>query len=117
MENPHGCDSAIRCIPRAFAARLPVLNPLGSAPVLMGVVGDERPVVYRQLAWRIALGMRGFVAAIKLLGALILTFFGISQPLLQVAGGMTLAAIGWSMFDAHGPSPGNARPPGPMSTP
>ncbi len=101
-------DSALRFIPLAFAALLPVLNPLGSALILMGIVGDEPPAVYRRLAWRITLGMLGSVAVIELLGALILKFFGISLPVLQVAGGLTLAAMGWSMLNAHDPSPGDA---------
>jgi len=101
-------DAALRFMPLAFAALLPVLNPLGSALILMGVVGDEPPAVYRQLAWRIALGMLGFIMAIELLGALILKFFGISLPVLQVAGGLTLAAMGWSMLNAHDPSPRDA---------
>ncbi|MFC5525360.1 MarC family protein [Rhodanobacter ginsengisoli] len=101
-------DSALRFIPLAFAALLPVVNPLGSALILMSIVGDEPPAVYRRLAWRIALGMLGSVAVIELLGSLILKFFGISLPVLQVAGGLTLAAMGWSMLNAHDPSPGDA---------
>ncbi len=41
-----------------------------------------------------------FIAVIELLGAWILKFFGISLPILQVAGGVTLAAIGWRMLNA-----------------
>lgn len=106
-------DVALRFIPLAFAALLPVLNPLGSALILMGIVGDEPPAVYRRLAWRIALGMLGFIAAVELVGALILKFFGISLPVLQVAGGLTLAVMGWSMLNAPDPSSGDtpaARP-------
>lgn len=98
-------QDALRFIPLAFAALLPVLNPFGSALILLGIVGDEPPAVYRRLALRIALGMLGFVLAIELMGALILKFFGISLPVLQVAGGLTLAAMGWSMLNAHDPSP------------
>lgn len=106
-------ETALSFIPLAFAALLPVLNPLGSALILMGVVGDEPPAVYRQLAWRVALGMLGFVAAIELLGSWILKFFGISLPVLQVAGGLTLAVMGWNMLNAREPAHGSqpaARP-------
>ncbi len=101
-------DTALRFIPLAFAALLPLLNPLGSALILMSIVGDEPPAVYRQLAWRVALGMLGFVLVIELLGAWILKFFGISLPVLQVGGGLTLAVMGWNMLNARDPSSGHA---------
>lgn len=101
-------ETALSFIPLAFAALLPVINPLGSALMLMSIVGDESPEVYRQLAWRVALSVLGFIAAIELLGAWILKFFGISLPVLQVAGGMTLAVMGWNMLNAHDTSPGDA---------
>lgn len=106
-------EGALRFVPLAFAALLPVLNPLGSALILIGIVGDEPPAVYRRLALRVALGMLGFVLAIELVGALVLKFFGIGLPVLQVAGGLTLAAMGWKMLNAPDPSPGDtpvARP-------
>lgn len=92
--------SALSFVPLAFAALLPLLNPLGSALIVMGIVGDQTPEVYRRLALRIALGMLGFIAVIELLGAWILRFFGITLPVLQVAGGVTLAAMGWTMLNA-----------------
>lgn len=97
--------TALSFIPLAFAALLPLLNPLGSALILLGIVGDEPPEVYRRLAWRITLGTLGFIAVVELLGAWILKFFGISLPVLQVGGGLTLAAMGWSMLNAREASP------------
>ena len=113
MENPPVFDSALRFIPLAFAALLPLLNPLGSALILMGIVGDEPPEVYRQVAWRVALGMLGFIAVVELLGALLLRFFGISLPVLQFGGGLTLAAMGWTMLNARDPSPSDTPAPRP----
>lgn len=52
-------DSAFRFIPLAFAALLPVRNPLGSALILVGIVGDEPPPTHRRLVWRIALKVAG----------------------------------------------------------
>lgn len=98
-------DSALRFVPLAFAALLPLLNPLGSALIVMGIVGNEPPEVYRRMALRVALTMLAFIVVIELLGAIILKFFGITLPVLQVAGGLTLAAMGWSMLNAPDPSP------------
>ena len=94
--------SALSFVPLAFAALLPLLNPLGSALIVMSIVGEQSPEVYRVLARRIALTMLTFIAVIELLGEWILSFFGISLPVLQVAGGVTLAAMGWSLLNATG---------------
>lgn len=102
-------QSSLKFVPLAFAALLPLLNPLGSALIVMNIVGDEPPDVYRRLAWRIALDMLIFIALIELLGAAILHFFGISLPVLQVAGGLTLAVMGWTMLNAH-EAPATAAP-------
>lgn len=91
---------ALQFIPLAFAALLPIINPVGSALIFLGVVGPLPAAFYRTLARRIAINMLIFIAAVELLGAWLLKFFGISLPILQVAGGVTLAAMGWRMLNA-----------------
>jgi len=83
----------------AFTALLPLINPLGSALVFLGLVGDASPEVYRSLARRIALNNIIFLAIIELLGSAILRFFGISLPIVQLSGGIVIAAIGWSVLN------------------
>ncbi|HUZ97114.1 MAG TPA: MarC family protein [Edaphobacter sp.] len=82
-----------------FSALLPVVNPLGSALVFLGLVGVVPPEVYRSLARRIAINTVLFFAVIELLGSALLRFFGISLPIMQVAGGFVLAAMGWSLLN------------------
>jgi multiple antibiotic resistance protein len=83
----------------AFSALLPLINPLGSALVLIGLVGDRPPDVYRSLARKIAINNTIFLIIIELLGATILRFFGISLPIVQLSGGMVIAAMGWSVLN------------------
>jgi multiple antibiotic resistance protein len=83
----------------AFGALLPLINPLGSALVFFGLVGDAPPKVYRSLARRIAVNNVVFLAIIELLGATILNFFGLSLPIVQLSGGMVIAAMGWSVLN------------------
>lgn len=83
----------------AFSALLPMINPLGSALVFLSLVGNEPPVVYRSLARRIAVNNIIFLGAMELLGSAILNFFGISLPIVQVAGGLVIAAIGWGVLN------------------
>jgi multiple antibiotic resistance protein len=83
----------------AFTVLLPLINPLGSALVFLGLVGEAPPTVYRSLARRIAINNIIFLAIIELLGATILRFFGISLPIVQLSGGIVIAAMGWSVLN------------------
>ena len=83
----------------AFSVLLPLVNPLGSALVFLGLVGDAPPKVYRSLARRIAINNIVFLAIIELIGAAILNFFGISLPIVQLSGGIVIAAMGWSVLN------------------
>jgi multiple antibiotic resistance protein len=82
----------------AFTALLPLINPLGSALVLLGLVGNQPNAVFRRLASKIALSMIGFLLVIEFLGSLLLGFFGISLPVVQVTGGLVIAATAWSLL-------------------
>ena len=88
----------------AFSALLPLVNPLGSALVFLGLVGNAPPKVYRDLAWRIAIDAALFLTAVELVGTAILTFFGISLPVMQVSGGLVLAIMGWNLLNQEEPS-------------
>jgi multiple antibiotic resistance protein len=83
----------------AFSALLPIINPLGSALVFLSLVGDEPPAVYRSLARRIAVNNIIFLGAMELVGSAILSFFGISLPIVQVTGGLVIAAMGWGVLN------------------
>jgi multiple antibiotic resistance protein len=83
----------------AFSALLPLINPLGSALVFMSLVGNAPPKVYMSLARRIALNNIIFLGTIELVGATILNFFGISLPIVQVAGGLVIAGMGWKTLN------------------
>jgi len=83
----------------AFSVLLPLINPLGSALVFLGLVGEAPAQVFRTLARRIAINNVIFLAIIELLGATILNFFGISLPIVQLSGGIVIAALGWGVLN------------------
>ncbi|SEC52911.1 MarC family protein [Terriglobus roseus] len=84
----------------AFTALLPLINPLGSSLVFLGLVGQVPSGVYRALARKIAINNIIFLCIFELLGSAILHFFGISLPIVQVSGGLVIAAIGWGVLNA-----------------
>jgi|SRR5580658_3397198 multiple antibiotic resistance protein len=83
----------------AISVLLPLINPLGSSLVFLGLAGEAPPNVYRSLARRIAINNVIFLAIIELLGAAILNFFGISLPIVQLSGGIVIATMGWKVLN------------------
>jgi len=88
----------------SFSALLPLINPLGDALVFLGVIGPASPVVYRRLAKRVAINTFIFLILIESAGAAIIKFFGISLPVMQVSGGLVLAAMGWRLLSQDEPT-------------
>jgi len=89
----------------SFSALLPVVNPLGSALIFLGLVGSAPDTVYRDLARQIAIRTIIFFLVIELVGTALLSFFGISLPVVQVAGGLVLAAMGWGLLNQRDAPP------------
>jgi multiple antibiotic resistance protein len=94
-----GVPLLIKFFALALSALLPLVNPLGSALVFLGLVGIAPPRVYRDLARSIAFNTMLFLVAVELAGTAILSFFGISLPVMQVSGGLVLAAMGWGLLN------------------
>src|SRR5580658_7536510 len=88
-----------------FSALLPLVNPLGSALIFLGLVGNAPIDTYRALARRIAINTAIFFAVIELVGSSLLGFFGISLPIMQVSGGIVIAMIGWSLLNQQDSAP------------
>jgi multiple antibiotic resistance protein len=91
----------------SFAALFPVINPVGSALILLGIVGAQPAGVYRKLAKSIAISTTLFLLAVQAAGAVILKVFGISLPVMQLAGGLVLASMGWRMLNQSDPQTTN----------
>ena len=88
-----------------FSALLPLINPLGSALIFLGLVGNAPIDAYQSLARKIAINTVVFFAVIELVGSSVLSFFGISLPIMQFAGGIVIAMIGWSLLNQKDSTP------------
>ncbi|MBB5339335.1 MarC family protein [Tunturiibacter gelidoferens] len=88
-----------------FSALLPLINPLGSALIFLGLVGAAPIDIYRGLARRIAINTVIFFAVIELIGSYLLGFFGISLPIVQVSGGIVIAMIAWALLNQPDSTP------------
>ena len=76
----------------------PIINPIGSAFIVLSMVPRTTPAERTELAWRITTNSFAILLVSLLMGAYVLTFFGISIPVLRVAGGMIIAVAGWNLL-------------------
>jgi multiple antibiotic resistance protein len=82
----------------ALAAIFPIVNPPGSALVFLGMTSSATHEVRRLVAWRVARNAFFVLVSALLLGSLILSLYGISIPVLRVAGGFIVAVAGWKLL-------------------
>jgi multiple antibiotic resistance protein len=84
----------------AFTALFSIVNPLSGAFIFFGATRYLEPRVRSQTARWVAIYSFCIVAASLYIGAYVLGFFGVSLPVLRVAGGIIVAAAGWRMLNA-----------------
>lgn len=92
-------------IPVAFAALMPVINPIGTAIIILGVTQGIDGPTRKALSKQIAINTVIFLTVLLVGGSYILSFFGISIPIVQAAGGLILAAMGWKWINQPEDSP------------
>ena len=81
-----------------LAALFPVVNPPGSALVFLSLTQYASVEVRRSLARRISINAFFVMTGSLLIGALVLKIYGISVPVLRVAGGLIVAVSGWKLL-------------------
>jgi multiple antibiotic resistance protein len=81
-----------------ISALFPIVDPVGGSPFFLAMTNEYLPEARRALSWRIALNSFVLLVASYFVGTYILTFFGISLPIVQVGGGIVLVAMGWAML-------------------
>lgn len=81
-----------------LAALFPIVNPVGGAPVFYALTSDCPPPVRAALAQRVAINAFLLLLASMFIGTYVLDFFGLSIPIVQVAGGVVVCAAGWDLL-------------------
>jgi multiple antibiotic resistance protein len=89
----------VRVLLVTFAALFPVVNPIGGAPIFLSMTRYYPQDAQKLLARKI--GAYGFaILAVSLLfGSEILSFFGITLGVVQIAGGLVVASTGWTLLN------------------
>ena len=80
-------------------AILPVVNPPGDAPIFLRLTAGCDEATRRTLARHIAAYSFALLLGSMLLGPFVLRLFGLSVPVIQVAGGAVVCALGWKLLN------------------
>ena len=91
-----------------YAGLFPIVNPIGGAPIFLALTRGYSERIRSDLAWRVALNSFFLLLGSLFVGSHVLGFFGISVPVLRIAGGLAVSAFGWRLLrdgvdSAHDP--------------
>ena len=83
---------------------LPVVNPIGDAPLFLQMTEGVEQAARGKLAGRVATYSFGLLLGSMLLGSFVLRLFDLSLPVVQVAGGAVVCSLGWKLLNQDEPS-------------
>lgn len=89
---------AIKSLFLILSALFPIVDPLGGSPIFLAMTREYSPSTRRALSWRIAMNSFFLLVGSYFIGTHILTFFGISLPVVQVGGGLIVTSTGWALL-------------------
>jgi len=80
------------------SALFPIVNPIGGSPVFLLLTQEYSTESRKLLARRVAMNSFILLIVSVVVGTHILSFFGISLPVVQVGGGLIVVSTGWAML-------------------
>ena len=83
-----------------FLALFPIVNPIGGIPLFFSLTADLPREERNRTARRTAVYVIAILVTFMLFGRFVLSFFGISLPVLKIAGGLIVANTAWGMVTA-----------------
>lgn len=87
----------LQSITIAFLALFPLVNPVGAIPLFCSLTSGGTNEYRKKMALKTAINVIIILIAFLFMGKLLLDFFGISLPVLKIAGGLIVAHTAWEM--------------------
>ena len=81
-----------------FSALFPIVDPLGGSPIFLSLTREYSSSTRKALSWQIAVNSFFLLVGSYFIGTHILSFFGISIPVVQVGGGLIVISTGWALL-------------------
>jgi multiple antibiotic resistance protein len=84
-----------------IAALIPITNPPGNAPIFLSYTRSFEEGERNAMARRVAMNCFVMLTLAAFTGIYVLEYFGISLPVVRVAGGLLVAATAWRLLNAE----------------
>src|SRR5271154_6275350 len=81
------------------SALFPIVDPIGGSPIFLSLTRDYSAETRRVLSRRIAVNSFILMIGSYAIGSHVLSFFGISIPVVQVGGGLIVISAGWARLN------------------
>jgi multiple antibiotic resistance protein len=81
-----------------FAGLFPIVNPIEAAPFFLGLTNGMSSAERTLLARKVAINGFALLLGSLVLGPWLLKFFGIELPVVRIAGGLVVTALGWKLL-------------------
>jgi multiple antibiotic resistance protein len=81
-----------------YAALLPIVNPLGGAPVFLAMTRYADDATRAVLARKVTVNSFVLLMASVFVGTYVLEFFGLSIPIVQIGGGLVVCSVAWDLL-------------------
>src|SRR5580765_6428204 len=105
MNSAHVLGQILRTLPSSaaatFLALFPIVDPFGGVPVFFTMTSSWEPRERHRTAFKTGLWVFLILVTFLFFGRFVLYFFGISLPVLKIAGGLIVANTAWGMVTSH----------------
>ena len=81
-----------------LSALFPIVDPLAGSPIFLAMTSEYSRTTRKALSLRIAMDSFFLLVGSYFIGTHILSFFGISLPVVQVGGGLIVISTGWTLL-------------------
>src|SRR6202007_2327797 len=101
MNATHPLGQFLRTLPHSaaatFLALFPIVDPFGGVPIFFTMTSSSSPKDTRGTALKTGIWVFVILVTFLFFGRFVLHFFGISLPVLKIAGGLIVANTAWGM--------------------
>jgi multiple antibiotic resistance protein len=105
MNATHALGQFLRTLPHSaaatFLALFPIVDPLGGIPIFFTMTSSWSAKDRRWTALKTGIWVFVILVTFLFFGRFVLHFFGISLPVLKIAGGLIVANTAWGMVTSH----------------
>ncbi len=105
MASSYAFGEFLRTLPASaaatFLALFPIVDPFGGIPIFFSMTSHWSPQDRRRTALKTGIWVFLILVTFLFFGRFVLHFFGISLPVIKIAGGLIVANTAWGMVTSH----------------